>query len=1745
MKQQKRLFAVLTMCIFLAVTACFTVFAADDIVFTFESEDTMKGWSNAYVKYNFDPGQFNAYTVQISENKSDPMLISPALDIKAEDYRYVVVNTKYTLDSDWSRNARIFFLVPDGNWSHDNSVAGPYYEELAKHEFVDLVFDMSTNDAWKGDIKQIRYDPFDCPGSFQIKSITLTNTAPEIKEEPKEEAKPETQAPEDTAKQTGVFLKPRSYSGNFTDVPTSEWYAAEVAAAFELGLVNGKSDTMFDPAGGMTVAEAITMAANTRNAYGSADYDFSAADGEEWFAPYVKYATDNGIIKADTFADYNKAITRGEMALIFAGVLPNEEYAAINSVTAIPDVARTSPYFASILKLYNAGIVMGNDGYGTFHPDNGIIRAEAAAIINRVALKENRLSKNLINTAAPGGDAIVMSSEAKFLMDDEKFSHTHMGGVAGNWDIFKTYETSSKETRPSSTLTDTSETHEAYFTRKFFEVKDGVLDFEFGAKISSFNGAFLRFIDANQKPVVEVLLDMGKYTVLAPDGSYTDTAFTYTSNSVHFDFHINLDNGTFDLGIDGAYAGTYPLASDRAICEFRYGVTKEGYMTIGGDYAVLTHNYLLLERFVNAPDHILPYHVGLISDGGKVEKVMINTNNANGGSVKLASQANGKTGIYGNFEKASGNVVFETYILLPEVTDGAKIAITSGGSDVFYLTTADGNFVAPNGETVKYVTKNLWHILRFEADTATGKALVKINGKNVGTYDFVSNPGVIDGYQITYVPNTDANMFVDDLTAFIKLPYPDDYVPEPVIPNGDDYFVGLNVCSLWREGVHYGWEEITGYPEITPVLGYYDEGTPEVSDWEIKMMTEHGIDYQIFCWYPVGNITAPIQHTAMNEALIDGYFNAKYSDKMQFAIMWENTTVNNMKFEDFKNYTVPYWIEYFFKDERYVKLDNKPMLTVWQANNKFSDASFKEAMDYIREACRAAGFDGCEIFQYTSETNPSYESTLNALGMDGVIGYHWGTNGANAETQAKNLTSYSALSYSIPTISVGFDYVGWGFSEQRNGLLDPKDYPTMANIVKDALAKRVATGAKYANMVNISTWNEYGEGTYVMPTERFGFGYLDAIRQAFTKDDTAHSDLTLTASQRQRINYLFGQDRQILRPQLLDVKQEENTEDPYAGAEVVRKITFEDMTIDDIQIFNGTAELIDGILHLVPNGKDPAAFTKADYEPVPTEEANAVRIRARVTGSATHLMNLFYRVDDGGNFAADKLASAPHVIGEWNDYVFDFRKDKNWKGNIVNLRIDPAEYQCDLAEIESIEFLKLPELVEETPFTVDINGYEVAMYQPVIRTEDGLLFALYPETGILAGLKSIYTWDKNEKLLTITNGDHTVSFVIGKDTATVDGKEIKLYAATYMDDGLPVLPLDILATSLGYFPVLHEDGNGVSIMLCSAEDYEIIKERKPGEYEFNLDDDLEGWVAQQSTVSVKGGTIIANATGGDPALYSPALSIEAKKYPTVVIGMKWKCDEAKRTEVDSCVYFTTANGGLSESRNVYKKIPVSSDDKVVELRFDMGSHLQWQGNITSIRFDPYNAVGTYEIDYIRFEIDPEAEALAKKEEELKNALSDTATNGDAEDVNFNPMTSPTAVVTIVPREDDKGHCYNVKANAGKVWSYVQQKIKYTPGTTYTVSFDARMVGANDGNTTPGIETDIYVNLMYDGGSGRDHPAFAGKLVMEDGYKWTHYQATITVGDDCNNLNDELGIFTNPIENTGVDYQIDNLTIIAE
>ncbi len=186
----------------------------------------------------------------------------------------------------------------------------------------------------------------------------------------------------------GQFEKSRKYENSFTDVPTNTWYHTFVKVAYEYALANGTSATKFSPNGKFTVAQALTAAVNVHKAYNGTAVRAAAA-GEKWYTPYVEYCVNAGIIKANQFDNVERNITRGEMATVFANILPSSEYAAVRNGAA-PDVTSDMACAAAVKKLFDAGIVGGDAGTGNFRPNDEIIRSEACVIFTRIAAKEHR-----------------------------------------------------------------------------------------------------------------------------------------------------------------------------------------------------------------------------------------------------------------------------------------------------------------------------------------------------------------------------------------------------------------------------------------------------------------------------------------------------------------------------------------------------------------------------------------------------------------------------------------------------------------------------------------------------------------------------------------------------------------------------------------------------------------------------------------------------------------------------------------------------------------------------------------------------------------------------------------------------------------------------------------------------------------------------------------------------------------------------------------------------------------------------------------------------------------------------------------------------------------------------------------------------------------------------------------------------------------------------------------------------------
>jgi len=334
------------------------------------------------------------------------------------------------------------------------------------------------------------------------------------------------------------------------------------------------------------------------------------------------------------------------------------------------------------------------------------------------------------------------------------------------------------------------------------------------------------------------------------------------------------------------------------------------------------------------------------------------------------------------------------------------------------------------------------------------------------------------------------------------------------------------MCPIWRGGSP--WKRILKYSDREPVLGWYDEGNPEVTDWEIKFALDHGISFFLVCWYrQIDNFGKPVK-PALEHWLRDGLFHSRYGNDFKFAINFENDNrhyAGQTSENDLLQNLLPFWIENYFRRTNYLVLDGKPVLAIYNVKklvqNLGGEARAKAAISKLRAACLQAGFKGVYLFGQYCWGNPDELSEqagqIQRVGMDAGWSYHLPTfTGAFANDQHPSGTqAIAAQDYlwrTLPsphllTLSMGWDSEPWGFSlTQTQWRLTPVEFKELCQRAKSILDERKSDGI--ANrIVLFDNWNEFGEGHYIFPTRQYGFGYLDAVREVFTTNAPPHVDL--------------------------------------------------------------------------------------------------------------------------------------------------------------------------------------------------------------------------------------------------------------------------------------------------------------------------------------------------------------------------------------------------------------------------------------------------------------------------------------------------------------------------------------------------------------------------------------------------------------------------------------------------------------
>lgn len=1287
------------------------------------------------------------------------------------------------------------------------------------------------------------------------------------------------------------------------------------------------------------------------------------------------------------------------------------------------------------------------------------------------------------------------------------------------------------------TITDISTENGSCLYRDLNKTSEGKIYMETAVSFKNgFDGLEIFFSDEAGNKAYSLKTDEGALWLL--DGE-TYTKFYEPTSQKKFNVKAYIDftaeTPVVKTVIDDSAAMSVNFLSDNFM-RFGFKTSDEDVLVVVPSGVKITANYLVDNEFkycTSSSVKSLPYGWTTSS---------LNNAYVLGQEGYIKNDAYMAKGFASSVDK--GVLATEVYLFArPEAT--GKVALTSlGGEKVVF--SFDGTDFSLNDTVVyeNYLT-NFWYRLRFEVDldAADGpKGKVYVNGRVVAEDVELGEIEYLNAVKLT----ASGEGILFDNILIHSIVKANDYVPTPVVPaDSKNNIVGINVCSLWSYESNHGWLTVTPYDDFKPILGYYDEGSPEVADWEIKMMVEHGIDFQAFCWYG-SNWTngsgedqlKAVKYPAHSLQLHEGYMYAEYADLMDYCLIWEASNGGIPETaEEFQNVYVPYWIENYFKDPRYLVIDNKPVLLIFGygrfINAIGGNAAAGECMDYLRNVLKEDyGFDGLIVI-LSNATDAPWVATA---GADAVCRYNWGTNGKDVDYTIDQIRASAELSakedytWTVPTLSTGFNSLPW--AGKRYGNMTPEDFETGLEYMRDDYFTEFPIEESWQqNLYMLSTWNEYGEGTYIMPSEALhGYGYLEAIRNVMTDaDNTAHVDNIPTESQLERIGKNYPQHIRVLR-----------RNDTYEPDVEKTLASIADTVFSGHELFKvGGCENVSYENGISGKATDSTAYVET-ADVLGIEIADSAALSVEMTVDVETTVSVWYTTDDSQYYTSDKVLTFDAVPGT-TTHTVDFTMSDI---TLRSLRIMPTTKDAVNFTINKVSVLN--------PLRLYIDGLclESKVYPENI---DGTVY--YPFDPRLAQgflMNCHFTWDYATQVLTIfADNGKWIEYTVGSDVALTDDGEVELPYEVYLSDNLPMLYMETLCDELGL--AYENEATGLHIITDKYAQNNAFHTRPENEWNFTSGSNL-GWTADNVILSIADdNSLNIKAYENDPRVYSATLALDAAKYKGIEVEIKYNSTSAENL---SFFFVTDESTGWDEAKHLMQRLPsASSGDEFVTVYFDLKDvntyapiswklpeevELTWADTITKLRLDAGDKKD-FECWIKSIKLIPDETYVEESPAIIKTEF--TSVTFDAEDGEMPFYTDDNAEVSIV--EVDGRNVYQVSPKAGYekgIYLSLLYNMNYEPGATYTVSFDYRPM--KNGKS---IAADfVFVDPTKTGANANNH--YFSNTSMSSS-EWHTHTATITIGNDCfDRTGDRFRIYTDPTKNyyiTGNDtvgFYVDNLVI---
>jgi hypothetical protein len=325
-----------------------------------------------------------------------------------------------------------------------------------------------------------------------------------------------------------------------------------------------------------------------------------------------------------------------------------------------------------------------------------------------------------------------------------------------------------------------------------------------------------------------------------------------------------------------------------------------------------------------------------------------------------------------------------------------------------------------------------------------------------------------------------------------------------------------------------------------PLWGTEQESDPRAMEKKIDAAADHGVDVFIFDWYY--HDEGPFLEGALDQV----FLGAKNNERIKFCLMWANHDwydIQGMNPADGEpdlwfqgKVSAPTWntimdlvIERYFKRENYWKFEGKPYFSIYDISAFLDSFGSVEAaragLDQFRQKVVAAGFPGLHVNAILwgapnlpgGKTPADWPKLSVDLALDSLTGYTWVHHGAlnyetfpvcqYAEGRDKYIKFWEESTKHYPVPYFPNTTIAWDNSPRAHPASDwskpgshvinpvilgntPQAFGEATRMIKEKLLQ----SATEPKVMTLNAWNEWPEGSTLEPDQKYGYGYLEALK---------------------------------------------------------------------------------------------------------------------------------------------------------------------------------------------------------------------------------------------------------------------------------------------------------------------------------------------------------------------------------------------------------------------------------------------------------------------------------------------------------------------------------------------------------------------------------------------------------------------------------------------------------------------------